>query len=197
VELAFRDIRSGQGNSWERVMSRWTAGCRFSFGLTWNSPSGGRQLRAAAAGGCDGGPREARGPGIRRRGESPTRLSAARDVILAAKSSKRSPCWGAIWLGDGTSPSRLAQEFERRFEGARLAGLDAPLSYFARLRAPRPEPALGHGVRRFAGRRFLLRPTLQVTARSHAIRHLAGANPILVPLFGSWWQAEPWAFNSG
>ena len=57
-------------------------------------------------------------------GVSNPALSAATDVILATKSKQEVAVLGErFWLGDGTTPSRLAQEFERRFAGARRQGL--------------------------------------------------------------------------
>ena len=131
-------------------------------------------------------------------GVSNPALSAARDVILAAKSSQEVAVLGErFWLGDGTTPSRLAQEFERRFEGARRAGLDVT-TLMLRQTAEHLDLnlLLGHGITAVRG------PAVPASSeesnhRSRAMRYgiWQVQSPILVPLSGSWWQAEPWAFQ--
>jgi hypothetical protein len=131
-------------------------------------------------------------------GVSNPALSAARDVIQAAKYKQEVAVLGErFWLGDGTTPSRLAQEFERRFDGARRAGLDVS-TLVLREAAENLDLnlLLGHGVTAVRG------PA--VPASSDTASHRTGAmrysiwqvqTPILVPLSGSWWQAEPWSFQ--
>ena len=124
-------------------------------------------------------------------------LSAARDVILTARSTQEVAVLGErFWLGDGTSPSRLAQEFERRFEGARRAGLDVT-TLMLRQTAEHLDLnlLLGHGITAVRG------PAVSASSdgsnRSRAMRYgiWQVTSPILVPLSGSWWQPEPWAFQ--
>lgn len=131
-------------------------------------------------------------------GVSNPALSAAREMILAAKSRQEVAVLGErFWLGDGTSPSRLAQEFQRRFEGARRTGLVVS-TLVLRQAAEHLDLnlLLGHGITAVRG------PA--VAASAHAALTRGGAmryglwqveSPILIPLSGSWWQAEPWAFR--
>ena len=124
-------------------------------------------------------------------------LSAARDIILAAKTSQEVAVLGErFWLGDGTTPSRLAQEFERRFAGARRAGLSVS-TLLLRQAAEHLDLnlLLGHGITAVRG------PAVVASeggvSRSGAMRYgiWQVQTPILVPLSSSWWQADPWAFR--
>src|SRR5204863_6728571 len=95
-----------------------------------------------------------------------------------------------FWLGDGTTPSRLAQEFQRRFDGARRAGLEVSTL----LLRETPEHLdlnvlLGHGITGIRG------PA--VPAIAERVGHRTGAmrygiwqvqSPTQVPLSRSWWQ---------
>ena len=131
-------------------------------------------------------------------GVSNPALSAARDIILAAKSRQEVAVLGErFWLGDGTTPSRLAQEFERRFEGARRAGLEVS-TLVLRQTAEHLDLnlLLGHGITAVRG------PAVAASAdaaipRASAMRYglWQVQSPILIPLSGSWWQSEPWAFR--
>ncbi|MFN0017890.1 MAG: hypothetical protein ACKVP0_06495 [Pirellulaceae bacterium] len=131
-------------------------------------------------------------------GVSNPALSAARDAILAAKTRQEVAVLGErFWLGDGTTPSRLAQEFERRFVGARQ---DRPKATTLLLRHSAEHLdlnlLLGHGITAVRG------PAVAATVdkgptRSGNMRFgiWQVESPILVPLAGSWWQTEPWAFR--
>lgn len=130
-------------------------------------------------------------------GVSNPALSAARDVILSTKSRQEIAVLGErFWLGDGTSPSRLAQEFERRFEGARRAGLEVS-TLMLRETAEHLDLnlLLRHGVQAVRGPAIVA--SAEAISRSTAMRFgiWQAQRPILVPLSGSWWQAEPWAFQ--
>lgn len=131
-------------------------------------------------------------------GVSNPALSAATEPILAAKTRQEIAVLGErFWLGDGTTPSRLAHEFERRFEGTRRAGI--PVSTLL-LRQNEEHLdlnlLLGHGVTAVRG------PGLEASqeeAISRALPMRYGIwqvqSSILIPLSGAWWQAEPWAFG--
>lgn len=131
-------------------------------------------------------------------GVSNPSLSAAREAILAAKTRQEVAVLGErFWLGDGTTPSRLAREFERRFEGASQDGLKAT-TLLLRHSAEHLDLnlLLGNGITAVRG------PAKAATAdegvsRSGTLRFgiWQVQSPILVPLSGSWWQAEPWAFR--
>jgi hypothetical protein len=131
-------------------------------------------------------------------GVSNPALSAARDVILTANSRQEVAVLGErFWLGDGTTPSRLAQEFERRFEGARRAGLDVS-TLVLRQAAEHLDLnlLLGHGITAVRGPAVLAsadRTSFRTGAMRYGIWQVQ--SPILVPISGSWWQAEPWAFR--
>ena len=131
-------------------------------------------------------------------GVSNPALSAGRDVILTAKSRHEVAVLGErYWLGDGTTPSRLAQEFERRFEGARRAGLKVS-TLLLRQTAEHLDLNLlvGHGITAVRGPAVLASAN-SVDCRQGAMRFGTWQMPcpILLPSSGSWWQAEPWAFE--
>ncbi|MBC7855390.1 MAG: hypothetical protein IAF94_18335 [Pirellulaceae bacterium] len=131
-------------------------------------------------------------------GVSNPALSAARDMILAAKSKQEVAVLGErFWLGDGATPSRLAQEFQRRFEGARRAGLVVS-TLLLRQAAEHLDLnlLLGHGISAVRGPAVAASADAALT-RGGAMRYglWQVESPILIPLSGSWWQAEPWAFR--
>jgi hypothetical protein len=131
-------------------------------------------------------------------GVSNPALSAATEVIRAARLTHEIAVLGErLWLGDGTTPSRLAREFERRFDGARRAGVEVSTL----LLRETPEHLdlnvlLGHGITGVRG------PA--AAANAEKISHRTGnlrygiwqvQSPIQVPLLQSWWQAESVPFR--
>ncbi len=131
-------------------------------------------------------------------GVSNPALSAARDVILTARSPHEVAVLGErFWLGDGTTPSRLAQEFERRFAGARRAGLEVS-TLLLRQTAEHLDLnlLLGNGITAVRG------PAVAASAKPADSRQETRRfstwqvpSPTLIPRSGSWWQADPWAFQ--
>ena len=126
-------------------------------------------------------------------------LSAARDAILAARCGHEIAVLGdSIWLGSGTTCSRLAQEFERRFDGARRAGLEVS-SLMLRHEVGQTldlNLLLGHRITAVRG------PAVASTVGEPIQRSGASRfgiwqvqNPIQIPLCGAWWHVEPWAFR--
>jgi len=131
-------------------------------------------------------------------GVSNPALSAGRDVILAGHVRHEIAVLGErFWLGDGTSPSRLAQEFQRRFEGARQAGLDVS-TLLLRDQVERLDLnlLLGHGIHAVRGLGTMAcDEDASLSAETMRFSIWQASHPTLIPLAGSWWQAEPWAFG--
>jgi hypothetical protein len=131
-------------------------------------------------------------------GVSNPALSAATEVIRSAILPQEIAVLGErFWLGAGTTPSRLAQEFERRFEGARRAGIK--VSTLVLREAPEHldlSVLLSHritGIRGPAASASAEKVGHRVGAMRYGIWQVQG--PVQVPLLGSWWQAEPSAFR--
>ncbi len=131
-------------------------------------------------------------------GVSNPALSAATEPILAANTRQEIAVLGErFWLGDGTPPTRLAHEFERRFEGARRAGI--PISTLI-LRQNEEHLDLNlllrHGVAAVRGPGIAASQEVAIS-RAQPMRYgiWQVQNSILIPLRGAWWQAEPWAFG--
>ena len=131
-------------------------------------------------------------------GVSNPALSAATEAILNAKSRQEIAVLGErFWLSDGTSPSRLASEFARRFDGARRTGIAVSTLLLRQNEAHVDlNLLLDHGV-------TAIRSPAITASREESLPGAVPArygiwqvqHPILVPLSGSWWQADPWAFG--
>jgi hypothetical protein len=132
-------------------------------------------------------------------GVSNPALSAATESIVAAEGGHEIAVLGdRIWLGNGTTRSRLNHEFERRFDGARRAGLEVSSLVLRNEVAETLDLnlLLEHGIT--AVRSPAAAASAQDTApRSGPMRFgiWQVSRPVLVPTSGTWWQPEPWALQ--
>lgn len=130
-------------------------------------------------------------------GVSNPALSAAREAILGSQLPHEFAVLGeSIWLGNGTTHSRVAQEFERRFAGARNAGL-AVSTLLLRTSDDQLDLnlLLDHGITAVRGPGLPLsqRDANPVCATRFGIWQVSA--PLLVPLSGPWWHPERWTFR--
>lgn len=131
-------------------------------------------------------------------GVSNPELSAAREAILAVKTKQEIAVLGErFWLGDGTTHSRLAQEFERRFGGVCRETMKAT-TLLLRQRAEHLDLSLflENGITAVRGP-AVAATAVEANSRRAAMRYgiWQVQRPILVPLSSSWWQTETWSFR--
>ncbi|HEX5034350.1 MAG TPA: hypothetical protein VFW62_07720, partial [bacterium] len=130
-------------------------------------------------------------------GVSDPSLSAARDAILGARAGHEIAVLGdPIWLGNGTMPSRLSREFERRFAGARRAGLQVSTLLLRHEIGPLDlSLLLQHGITAVRGPQASFADSSKPRHSACRFSIWQVEQPLSLPLHRGWWHAEQWAFR--
>ena len=129
-------------------------------------------------------------------GVSDPARSAARDGILGSRIGHEIAVLGdSIWLGNAAMQSRLEKEFERRFEGARKAGL--PVSTLVLRNAASHlnlNLLLSHRITAVRGPAM---PPGDDDPRGWPVRFGIWQipSPLLVSLQGGWWKSGQWTLH--